>query len=63
MCVTVKGVSIGALSSDHQPHPEKDSPMTSKLKEALLTTGVVLATVYVLNKVSFTRNIVQEALK
>lgn len=37
--------------------------MTSKLKEALLTTAVVLATVYVLNKVTFTRGIVQEALK
>lgn len=36
--------------------------MQSKLKDALITTAVVLGTVYVLNKVSFTRNIVQTAL-
>jgi len=36
--------------------------MQSKLKDALMTTAVVLATIYVLNKVSFTRNVVQTAL-
>lgn len=36
--------------------------MQSKLKDALMTTAVVLATVYVLNKVSFTRSIVQTAI-
>jgi hypothetical protein len=36
--------------------------MQSKVKEALMTTAVVLATVYVLNKVSFTKKLVQTAL-
>jgi hypothetical protein len=36
--------------------------MQSKLKDALVTTAVVLGTIYVLNKVSFTRNVVQTAL-
>lgn len=36
--------------------------MQSKVKDALVTTAVVLATIYVLNKVSFTRNIVQTAI-
>ncbi len=34
----------------------------SKIKEALVTTAVVLATVYALNQVAFTRPMVQKAL-
>lgn len=36
--------------------------MQSKVKEALMTTAVVLVTIYALNKVSFTKGIVQKAL-
>lgn len=36
--------------------------MQSQLKQALMTTAVVLASMYVLNQVSFTRNIVQKAI-
>lgn len=35
---------------------------TAKLKEALVSTAVVLATLYALNQVSFTRGLVQKAL-
>ena len=36
--------------------------MQSKIKDVLITTAAVLACVYVLNKVAFTRNLVQKAL-
>lgn len=35
---------------------------TAKIKEALITTAVVLATVYALNQIPFTRPVVQKAL-
>lgn len=35
---------------------------TAKIKEALITTAVVLGTIYALNQVPFTRPIVQRAL-
>lgn len=38
-------------------------PSTSKIKEAVVTTAVVLAVIYAMNRVSFTRGIVQTALK
>lgn len=37
--------------------------MQSKVKEALMTTAAVLATIYVLNKISFTKSLVQTALQ
>jgi hypothetical protein len=36
--------------------------MQSKVKEALISTAVVLAVIYGLRRVSFTRNIVDTAL-
>lgn len=36
--------------------------MQSKIKDVLMTTAAVLATVYVLNQIAFTRNLVQKAL-
>ena len=36
--------------------------MKAHLKNALMTTAVVLASIYVLNKVSVTRGLVQTAL-
>lgn len=36
--------------------------MFAKAKGALITTGLVLATVYVLNQISATRPLVQKAL-
>ena len=33
-----------------------------KIKDVLMTTAAVLATVYVLNQIAFTRNLVQKAL-
>lgn len=35
---------------------------TSKIKEALVGATVLLATIYALNQISFTRNLVQKAL-
>lgn len=35
---------------------------TARIKDALVSTAVVLATIYALNRVSFTRSIVQQAL-
>lgn len=35
---------------------------TSKIKEALVSTAAVLATIYVLNQIAFTRGLVQKAL-
>lgn len=37
-------------------------PSTAKLKEAVITTAVVLATIYALNQISFSRSLVQKAL-
>lgn len=37
-------------------------PSTAKIKEAVVTTAVVLAVIYALNQVSFSRGIVQKAL-
>lgn len=37
-------------------------PSTGKIKEAVITTAVVLAVMYALNQVSFTRSIVQKAI-
>lgn len=34
----------------------------AKIKEALITTAVVLATMYALNQISFTKAVVQKAL-
>lgn len=36
--------------------------MQAKIKGALVSTAVVLATIFVLRKVSFTRNVVDQAL-
>lgn len=36
--------------------------MQSQVKNAVVTTGIVLLTIYVLNKISFTRPMVQTAL-
>ncbi|VTU20755.1 hypothetical protein SRS16CHR_02707 [Variovorax sp. SRS16] len=36
--------------------------MQSKIKDALISTAAVLATIYVLNQVSITRGLVQKAL-
>ncbi len=36
--------------------------MQSQVKNAVVTTGIVLLTIYVMNKISFTRPIVQTAL-
>lgn len=36
--------------------------MQAKIKDALITTAVVLGTIYVLNQVSVTKGIVQKAL-
>lgn len=36
--------------------------MQANIKNALMTTAAVLATLYVLNQVSFTRGIVQKAI-
>jgi hypothetical protein len=36
--------------------------MQSKIKDALISTAVVLATVYALNQIAFTRGVVQKAL-
>ena len=37
-------------------------PSTAKIKEAVITTAVVLATIYALNQISFSRAVVQKAL-
>lgn len=37
-------------------------PSTAKIKEAVITTAVVLATIYALNQLNFTRSIVNKAL-
>lgn len=37
-------------------------PSTEKIKSAIVTTAVVLATVYALNQLSFSRALVQKAL-
>lgn len=37
-------------------------PSTAKIKEAVITTAVVLATIYALNQISFSRGLVQKAL-
>lgn len=37
-------------------------PSTAKIKEAVVTTAVVLAVIYAMNQVSFTRSVVQKAL-
>jgi len=37
-------------------------PSTAKIKEAVVTTAVVLAVIYAMNKISFTRGVVQTAL-
>jgi hypothetical protein len=37
-------------------------PSTGKIKEAVITTAVVLAVIYSLNQLSFTRGVVQKAL-
>lgn len=42
--------------------PVKGIFMQSQVKNAIVTTGIVLATIYVLNKISFTRPVVQTAL-
>jgi hypothetical protein len=36
--------------------------MQSKIKDALISTAAVLATIYVLNQISVTRGLVQRAL-
>lgn len=36
--------------------------MQSKIKDALISTAVVLATIYALNQVGFTKGLVQRAL-
>jgi hypothetical protein len=36
--------------------------MQSKIKDALISTAAVLATIYVLNQISVSRNLVQRAL-
>lgn len=47
------------LSTIHRKTP---MPTTSKIKEAVVTTAVVLAVIYSLNQLSFTRGVVQKAL-
>ena len=54
-----EGCSIGARS----PNFNQGSNMNlSKVKEAVVTTALVLAVVYALNQVSATRGVVQKAL-
>lgn len=36
--------------------------MQAKIKDAVITTAVVLATIWALNQVSMTRNLVQRAI-
>ena len=36
--------------------------MQSKIKDALISTAAVLATIYVLNQISITKSLVQKAL-
>jgi hypothetical protein len=36
--------------------------MNAQIKNALMTTGIVLASIFVLRKVAFTKNIVDNAL-
>lgn len=50
---------LGSLS----PATFKDRTMQAHLKNALITTAIVLATVYALRRVSFTAGIVDTALQ
>jgi hypothetical protein len=52
------GWNVGSIASTIHP----GETMQSKVKDALMTTGAVLLTIFVLNKISFTRNLVQTAL-
>lgn len=51
---------MGIVNPDTQPGAIEMN--IGKIKEALVTTAVVLATIYALNQVSLTRNVVQKAL-
>lgn len=61
MHVQQRPFQSGLFLSTIQPSSQEPA-MQSQLKQALMTTAVVLASMYVLNQVSFTRNIVQKAI-
>ena len=48
--------------SNFPTNQETKMPSTEKLKSAVITTAVVLATIYALNQISFSRAVVQKAL-
>jgi hypothetical protein len=54
------GFQSGLLLSKLQP--SKEIFMQSQVKNAVITTGIVLGTIYLLNMFAPTRNIVQKAL-
>lgn len=42
--------------------PTERLSMQSQVKNAVVTTAIVLTTIFVLNKITFTRGLVQQAL-
>lgn len=53
---------VGGLNCRCIFHQPLDIEMKAQLKNAVITTGIVLATIYVLRRVTATKTIVDKAL-